>query len=96
MPRLARVTFWTLCACGYTLAVWCTLILIFGWQLLPFTPLVARGWPKEAEFASLLCLLVSLALIPFVVIFRRSRLYTWVGLSIWFSQLLWFFAFPVF
>ena len=96
MPRLARVTFWTLCISAYTLAIWCTLVLLFGWQFLPFTPPIVRGWPKEADFTSLLCLLVSLALIPFVVFFRRSSLCVWAGLGIWFFHILWFFAFPVF
>ncbi len=94
-PRLARVAFWTLCACAYTLAVWCTLVLAFDLRLLPFLP-VYHSWPREADFTSTLCLIVSVALVPFAVYFRRLRLYVWAGLGVWGFQVLWFFAFPVF
>ena len=95
LPRFARTAFWTLCVCAYTLAVWCTLVLAFDLHFLSFAPVI-HSWPKEADFTSFLSLLVSVALVPFVIYFRRSRLYVWAGLGIWSFQILWFFAFPVF
>ena len=95
LPRFVRVAFWTLCACAYILAVWCTAVLLFDIHLLPFAPVI-HDWPKEADFTSALCFLASVALVPFVVYLRRSRLCVWVGLGVWGFQVLWFFAFPVF
>ena len=93
--RLARTAFWTLCACAYTMALWCTLVLVSDLRLLSFDPVI-HDWLKEADFTSFLCLIASLAMGPFIVHFRRSRLYVCAGLGVWCFHLLWFFAFPVF
>jgi hypothetical protein len=93
--RLARAAFWTLCVCAYALALWCTLVLQFDMHLLPFNPVI-HSWPKEADFTSELCVLTSLALIPFLIHFQYSRTCVIFGLGIWYFQLFWFFAYPVY
>lgn len=97
MIRLARTAFWTLCVCAYVLAVWCTLVLLFGFQLLPFNrDYVVLSWPKEADFTQALCWVTTLAMLPFIIFFWRSPRYVCAGLGVLCFHILWFFAFAVF
>ena len=76
MNRSARTAFWTLCVCAYFLAVWCVVTLLSGVHLLPFDNdgyAVYGGWTKDALFTEGLCLIVSIALLPFMFFFWRSR-----------------------
>ena len=97
MNRVARTAFWTLCICAYTFAVWCTLVLLFGFQLLPFNhDYILVGWSKEADFTQAMCWIVSIALLPFVIYFQRSLRYVAAGLGVWCFHVLWFFVFAVY
>ena len=86
MNRVARTAFWTLCVCACTLAVWCSVALLTGIQLLPFDDagyIVFAGWTKDALFTYSLCVIVGVALLPFVFFFWRSlRIVLW-DLEIW-------------
>ena len=92
MSRLARTAFWTLCVCAYALEVWHIIALLFGIQQLPFDNagyIVFAGRTKDVIFTGELCLIVSIALLPFVFFFRRSRRIVLWGLGIWCIHILW-------
>ena len=97
-PRIALTIFWTLCVCAYVLGVWCTSVLIFGVQLLPFNQdyIIFGGWTKEADFTQELCQFVTLALVPFIIYFWRSPRRVCAGLGVWCFHILWFFVFAVY